>query len=76
MADVLAVRERLGFVGTDHVHDGVDQRQMRERLREVAEVTAGTRIDLLGVEPQRRGVAEQTFAEFTGALQLADLSQR
>ena len=52
-----AVERRLGggelVVGADHVHDGVDQREVRERLREVAEVPAGARVDLLGVELQR-----------------------
>ena len=31
------------LVGPDHVHDGVDQRQVRERLREVAQVAARLR---------------------------------
>jgi small subunit ribosomal protein S20 len=41
------------LVGADHVHDGVDQRQVRERLREVAQVPAAARVDLLRVEVQR-----------------------
>ncbi len=51
------------LVGADHVHDGVDQRQVRERLREVAQVPARLRVDLLGVEPERAGVAEQALAQ-------------
>ena len=47
----------LVLLGPDHVHDRVDQRQVGERLREVAEVAAGARVDLLGVEPERAGVA-------------------
>jgi hypothetical protein len=46
----------VGFlVGADHVHDGVDQRQVGERLREVAQVPPGARLDFLGVEVQRTG---------------------
>ena len=41
----------VGLVlGPDHVHHGVDQRQVGERLREVAQVPAGVRLDLLGVQ--------------------------
>ena len=36
-------------IGADLMHEGVDQRQVGERLREVAEVAAGVGIDLLGV---------------------------
>ncbi len=34
----------------DHVHDGVDQRQVCEGLREVSQLLAGMRIDLLAVQ--------------------------
>jgi TQXA domain-containing protein len=40
------------LLGADHVHDGVDQRQVGERLREVAEMASGAGLDLLGVEVQ------------------------
>src|SRR3954453_17046385 len=40
----------LRAVGPDHVGHGVDQREVGERLREVAEVPAGAGVDLLGVE--------------------------
>ena len=43
----------LHLLGADHVHDRVDQREVREGLREVAEVAAGARVDLLGVEAER-----------------------
>src|SRR3954467_706780 len=36
------------LVGADDVHDGVDERQVGERLREVAQVAARVRVDLLG----------------------------
>ena len=49
---------------------------MSERLREVSEVAAGPRIDLLGVEAERAGVAEEALAELAAALDLADLAQR
>jgi uncharacterized membrane protein YccC len=38
------------FFGADDVHHGVDQRQVGERLREVPQVPAGARFDLLGVK--------------------------
>ena len=44
-------------LGADDVHDGVDQRQVRKRLREVPEVPARHRIDLLGVELQELPIA-------------------
>jgi hypothetical protein len=43
----------LVLLGADHVHDGVDQREVREGLREVAEVAAAARVDLLRVQVQR-----------------------
>src|SRR3954471_3553215 len=64
------------LVGADDVHDGVDQRQVGERLREVAEVPPGAGVDLLGVEVQRRRVAEQLLAQVTREPVLADLAQR
>src|ERR1022692_3954788 len=60
----------------DNVHDRVDQRQVGERLREVAEVAAGARVDLLAVEQQRAGVGQHLLAQVTRPLVLADLSQR
>ena len=43
------------LLGSDHVHDGVDEGQVGECLREVAEVAARARVDLLGVELERTG---------------------
>jgi uncharacterized membrane protein len=43
------------LLGPDDVHDRVDQSQMGERLREVAEVASRRRVDLLGVELQGAG---------------------
>ena len=49
-ARLLALAQLL--VG-DHVRDRVDQRQMGEGLREVAELRAAERLDLLRVEAER-----------------------
>src|SRR5215217_2027564 len=54
-------RERL--LGVDHVHHGVDQRQVRERLREVAQVAARARVDLLGVQAEVARVGEPLLAQ-------------
>ena len=64
------------LLGPDDVHDGVDQRQVRERLGEVAQLTPGAGIDLLGVQRQWAGVRKQLLAQGTGAGQLADLGER
>ncbi len=42
-------RAGLQLIGSDQVHDGVDQRQMGECLGKVAQVTAALRVDLLAV---------------------------
>jgi hypothetical protein len=62
--------------GSNHVHHSVDQRQMGEGLREVAEVAAVLSVDLLGVELEWTGEGEQPFAELTGAPVLPDGRQR
>src|SRR4051794_24093974 len=64
------------LVGADDVHHRVDERQVRERLREVAEVAARPGIDLLRVEVQSRGVAEELLAQVARPLGLADLAER
>lgn len=43
------------FFGADDMHHGVDQREVGERLWEVAQVTPGSRLDLLCVQVQRAG---------------------
>src|SRR5689334_1831330 len=79
---LLAARlhQRLGrgevVIGADDVHDGVDEGQVREGLREVAQVASGARIDLLGVEVQARREPEHLLAQGPGAIVLADLGQR
>src|SRR5439155_1190961 len=43
----------LSALGLDHAHHGVDQREVGEGLREVAQVAAARSLDLLRVELQR-----------------------
>ena len=74
-SQVLHGHRRLLLVADD-VHHRVDERQVREGLREVAEVPAGGRIELLGVELERRAERQQALAELATALALADLQQR
>ena len=69
------VRRELG-VGADDVHDGVDEREVRERLREVPEVAPGSRVDLLRVEQQRAREAQHPLAQLAGQRRLADLGER
>ena len=54
----------------------LDQREVREGLREVAQVPAGAGVELLGVEAQRRGDAEQALHQVAGPLVVADDRQR
>ena len=56
----------------DETTPGIDQREVGERLREVAEVLAGGRVDLLGVEVQRTGERQQLLEQRAGAFDLAD----
>src|SRR4029453_6252910 len=61
------------LIRPDDVHHGVDEREVGERLREVAQVASAVRLALLGVEQQRAGVGEQLLAQRPGPVQLADL---
>jgi len=63
-----------GVLGSDDVHDRIDQCQVGEGLREVAQVAARARVDLLGIEAQRPCVAEQALAKRARAVKLADLA--
>ena len=69
------LRERPPLIGADHVHHRVDQSQVRERLREVAQVPAGSWVDLLGVEAERAGIAEHALAEIARLVEFVDLNQ-
>jgi len=64
------------LVFRDQPHDGLDEREVREGLREVSQVPTGVGIDLLGVEQQRAGEAQQLLAQCPGAGDLPDLGQR
>ncbi len=55
---------------------GLDQREVRERLREVAEVPARVDVELLGVQPERRRDPDEPLHQVPGALHLADDGQR
>ncbi len=66
----------LQFLGDDDPGGGLDQREVRERLREVAQVPAGVGVELLGVEPERRRDAQQALHQVARVLQLADDRQR
>src|SRR3954451_9762027 len=60
----------------DDVHQRVDQRQVRERVREVAQVAARVRIEVLGVQAERSGVGQEALAQLAGCVLLADLVER
>src|SRR5438445_3971262 len=63
-------------LGVDEVHHGVDEREVRERLREVAEMTAVGGVDLLAVQAQRAGIRKELLAQPARTAQLADLDKR
>jgi hypothetical protein len=64
VGDLAAHREGLGFLlFADDVHDRVDQGQVREGLRKVAQMAARPRVDLLAVEQQRAGVGQDLLAD-------------
>src|SRR5438128_4551248 len=71
-------REDAGLdalLGSDHVHDRVDQREVGECLREIAEVAPAPGVDLLGVELERTGVGEELLAEVACPIYLSDLGE-
>jgi LuxR family maltose regulon positive regulatory protein len=63
-------------VFADQVHDGVDERQVRECLRKVPQVPPGPCIDLLGIQQQRAGIRQQLLAQPPRPVDLPDLGQR
>jgi hypothetical protein len=70
------VRARLELdlvLGADDVDDRVDQRQVRKCLREVTQLTACDRVDLLGVQRKRARQREQLLAQPSPARDLLDL---
>src|SRR5438309_7085312 len=67
---------RDALLRLDHVHHGVDQREVRERLGEVTQVPPAARVDLLRVKLQWARVGQQLLAQLACAIELADLAQR
>ena len=57
----------LQLLGDDDPGGGLDQREVRERLREVAQVPARVGVELLGVEPERRRDAQQPLHQVARA---------
>src|SRR5438874_9516768 len=71
-------REDTGLdalLGSNHVHDRVDQREVGECLREIAEMAPTSGVDLLGIELERTGVGEQLLAEVACPIYLSDLGE-
>ena len=66
----------LQLLGDDDPRRRFDQRQVRERLREVAEVTPGVRVELLREQAQRRRDPQQPLHQVARALELADDRER
>src|ERR671925_428082 len=54
----------------------LDQREVRERLREVAQVPARGGVELLGIEAERRGHAQEALHQVAGPLAVAYDRQR
>src|SRR5689334_24131987 len=60
-------RSELGEpLADDDPRGRVDQGEVRERLGEVAQVPPGRRVELLGVQPQRRGHPQQPVHQVAG----------
>jgi hypothetical protein len=64
------------LLGLDQVHHGVDQREVRERLREVAKMPARGRVDLLAVQAERARKRQELLAQGVRPVHLTDLDQR
>src|SRR5216117_1586004 len=70
-------RARLsGLLRVDHVHDGVDEREVRERLRKVAEVASAARVDLFRVELQWTRMRQELLAQVACVVDRTDLDER
>src|SRR5205809_1115319 len=59
-------------LGDDDPARRLDQREVGKRLREVPEMAARAGVELLGVEPKRRGDAQELLHQVAGTLLLAD----
>src|ERR1700680_3524181 len=60
----------------DDMHHRVDQSEVGERLREVPEVPAAPRVDLLRVELERARVRQQLLAQLPRLRELPNLRER
>src|SRR5438876_242681 len=69
----LQLRELLG---DDDPGRGLDQCEVRERLREVPEMPPGRRVELLRVEAEGRRDAEQPLHQVASPLQLSGDRER
>ena len=78
LAEVLGVHVAVVVLALqpDHVQHRVDQGQVGEGLREVAQVLAGVGVDLLAVQVERSGEGQQLGAQLAGPVVLTDLAQR
>src|SRR3954467_2672932 len=65
-------RELLQSLGDDDSRCSLDESEVGERLREVAQVSTGVDVELLGEKPERRGDPKQLLHQVTGLLVLAD----
>src|SRR4029079_1219655 len=62
--------------GDDDARRRLDEGEVRERLREVAQVPARRGVELLGVKAERRRDSEQALHQVARSLQLADDRER
>src|SRR4051794_22647299 len=57
-----------GLLDAREIQGGVDQRDMRERLREISELAFGARVIFLGEEPDIVPEREQPLEELAGVV--------
>ena len=60
-----------GGLGRDQVHQGVDQRKVRECLREVAEKVSAARVDLFGIKTEMARPAEHPAEQALAVIDFA-----
>src|SRR3954469_6021586 len=66
----------LQLIDADDVQHRVDLRQVRERIREVAEMPPAPGVEVLRVQAEWARVSQHALAESSRALVLADLGER
>src|SRR5271154_4383359 len=72
LADESLVRT---LIGLNNVQNGVNQRQVRQRLREVAEMTCRLRVELFAEESEGTRGTDQLLTVGAGSFQLTDFDQ-